>query len=359
MLGRLIEREILDVDFPHFVCTESPFIGRRGDDDELGAVPWTLPLNIALLHWGDLYRALRSRVPNGVYQAGRRVTGFEQREGEVQLQFDAGQEERFDLVIFADGYQSLGRQVLFESVPIEYRGYVLWRGVVPERELSSSEPLEGRLPRLAYGDLPGHTVLYFVPGTDGSTAPGDRIVNWAAYVPWAEDALPDFLTDRNGKVRRGSLPPGAMRPEIEQQLRDTVFGRLPGYYARIAQQTHDSFAQPIYTVDMPAYHRGRVCLMGDAGAVAQPFTGSGVFKGVTNAIELVEALQQHDDADAALQAWDGEQVARGKRLVALGAQMEKAFIWEPLSYATATGAECKQWWNAAVTFPEDFTYAAR
>ncbi len=358
-LRELIARDLLDTNFPHFVCTQGPFVGRRGDDDDVGHVAWTLPLNIALFHWGDLYRELRARVPDEVYRAGVRVTQLRPDAEGAELEFADGTSERFDLVVFADGYQSLGRQTLFPEVSIDYRGYVLWRGVFPESKLPTSEPLEGRLPRLAYGDLAGHEVLYFVPGSGGSAAPGDRLVNWAAYVPWAEEQLPDFLTDRDGRTRRGSLPPGAMRPEIEAKLRDLVTSRLPRYYAEITAQTQDTFAQPIYTVHMPAYHQGRVCLMGDAGAVAQPFTGSGVFKGVNNAIELVAALSSHDHVDAALTAWGEEQVGRGQRLAALGEQMEKAFIWEPLSFATADEETCQRWWKDAVTFPDDFSYAAR
>jgi len=36
---------------------------------------------------------------------------------------------------------------------------------------------------------------------------------------------------------------------------------------------------------------GRICLMGDAGVVAPPFTGSGVFKGANNAVDLAEAFR--------------------------------------------------------------------
>jgi len=52
--------------------------------------------------------------------------------------------------------------------------------------------------------------------------------------------------------------------------------------------------QLIYTVRLPAYHLGRICLIGDAGIVAQPFTGSGVFKGYNNIRDLIKALNTHE-----------------------------------------------------------------
>lgn len=42
--------------------------------------------------------------------------------------------------------------------------------------------------------------------------------------------------------------------------------------------------------------------------------------------------------------------------LALGEQMEKAFIWEQLDYATAAEEDVAAWWKTSVTFPEDFTY---
>ena len=66
--------------------------------------------------------------------------------------------------------------------------------------------------------------------------------------------------------------------------------------------------------------------MGDAGAVAPPFTGSGVFKGVNNAVDLAEALQANPTVDAALEIWGQTQTVTGQRLAVLGQQMEQVWI---------------------------------
>ena len=46
----------------------------------------------------------------------------------------------------------------------------------------------------------------------------------------------------------------------------------------------------------------------------------------------------------------------GNRLLALGEQMEQAFIWDSLDLTTADAASTEAWWREAVTFPEDFSY---
>lgn len=99
---------------------------------------------------------------------------------------------------------------------------------------------------------------------------------------------------------------------------------------------------------MPAYHRGRICLIGDAGAVATPITGSGVFKGMTNAINLVAALGAANDLDAALAAWDAGQTQIGAHYTRLSVQMEEALIWATPDFSTMDAAATQAWWERTV-----------
>jgi 2-polyprenyl-6-methoxyphenol hydroxylase-like FAD-dependent oxidoreductase len=63
----------------------------------------------------------------------------------------------------------------------------------------------------------------------------------------------------------------------------------------------NTYVQLIYTTDLRAYRRGRMCLIGDAGIVAQPFTVSGVFKGYQSVKGLIGALERASDVEAALE----------------------------------------------------------
>ena len=99
-----------------------------------------------------------------------------------------------------------------------------------------------------------------------------------------------------------------------------------------------------------------MCLIGDAGMVIQPFTGSGVFKGFNNVKDLVACLQENNTVEDALEQWSKKQLQTGKRLLALGEQMEKAYIWEQLDFATVDEETTKNWWKASVTFPKEFNY---
>jgi 2-polyprenyl-6-methoxyphenol hydroxylase-like FAD-dependent oxidoreductase len=147
-----------------------------------------------------------------------------------------------------------------------------------------------------------------------------------------------------------------MRPDEEHRLKALMAAELPDYYADIVTRSPRTYVQLIYTAQLPAYHRGGMCLIGDAGSVTQPFTGSGVFKGYNNVNDLLDVLDRHDTLETALQEWGADQVTLGRRLLALGKQMEHALIWNApdLTHADATTTET--WWNNAVEFPDDFTF---
>jgi 2-polyprenyl-6-methoxyphenol hydroxylase-like FAD-dependent oxidoreductase len=206
--------------------------------------------------------------------------------------------------------------------------------------------------------MPGNAVFYFVPGKKGSVEVGERLVNWACYLPLAPEALLEFLVDRNGKRHDHSLPPGSMRIAEEKRLKDLMADHLPSYFGEIISDSEDTFVQPIFSGTVPAYARGRRALLGDAGAVAPPFTGSGVFKAMMNAVELAATLAEKGPVDEALETWSAEQTKRGMRLAALGAQMETAFVWDAPDLSKMTESETRAWWTQSVSFPEEFSYVS-
>jgi 2-polyprenyl-6-methoxyphenol hydroxylase-like FAD-dependent oxidoreductase len=99
-----------------------------------------------------------------------------------------------------------------------------------------------------------------------------------------------------------------------------------------------------------------MCLVGDAGSVAPPFTGSGVFKAVQNAIDLSKAITSTKDIDGSLEEWSRRQTETGHRLAALGQQMEEAFVWSAPDFAQMLEEETRLWWQQAISFPDDFSY---
>jgi len=356
VLRMLTGYDMLDADFPHSMNRAMPLVVRTADHPRAGRRPWEVPIELATFHWSALWRQLRKRVPDEDYRAGGEVVDSTESDGTVQLELSDGSSEAFDLVVFADGARSAGRARLFPDVASAYRGYVVWRGLLPESSLDEPALLDGVVSRVTFTAGAGHLVVSLLPSPKGSTAPGERLIDWTAYVAQPEEGLEAFMTDRQGAVRPSVLPPGTMREEEEQRLKAQLREVLPDVYGEIVARTKSTHAQPIHTVRMPAYRRGRQVVIGDAGTVTPPFTGSGVFKGFQNAAGLLETIDGLGKSlDEALESWSGKQVRLGERLGALGDQMEQAFVWNPLDLGAADAAATEAWWQASVTSPLAFS----
>ncbi|MEO0603485.1 MAG: FAD-dependent monooxygenase [Myxococcota bacterium] len=356
VLASMIQYDMLDEDFAYCRAESMPFVVKTGARPRRGHRPWDMPSDLATFHWSALWRQLRQRVPDATYRAGAEVWGATERsDGRVVVQLSDGSEPVFDLVIFADGHRSTARHRLFPDVELTYRGYVHWRGLLPESSVDDTSLLEGAAPRVSYAEGAGNLVATFLPSAKGSTERGRRLVDWAAYVTLPAGDVDAFMTDRQGRVREGTLPPGTMREEEEHRLKVRLRNALPEVFGEMVERTKSTHAQLVYTAQMPAYRRGRQVVIGDAGTVTPPFTGSGVFKGFQNAASLLETTAAHASLDDALDSWSAKQVRLGERLTGLGERMEQALIWNPLDLTRADASATQAWWQQSVTAPAGFT----
>ena len=191
--------------------------------------------------------------------------------------------------------------------------------MVDEALVSDGVSVATTFARFGTTGFPG-SFIYPIPGRDGSASVGERLINWGLYVPMPEESLPSFLVGRDGRRYEGTVPPGEMRPEDVRRLKDLAHETMPALYADIVEASTDTFAQAVYSVNVPAYRVGRICLTGDAAGVATPFTGSGIFKAANNAIRLRTALDAHHDSDVdlALAAWSDTETAAAHEILDLG-----------------------------------------
>ena len=196
-----------------------------------------------------------------------------------------------------------------------------------------------------------------MPGANDAVAVGERLVNWGVYVAVPADQLTAFMTDKTGRVHQGSLPPGMMPPATERALKDRLKPVMPDYYAEILERAVDTFAYAIYDCQVPAYRRGRVCLVGDAGAFARPHSGAGALKGINDAIALGDALRGELPLDAALAAWDAQRTAANNQLVQFGNQLGEAFVTAIPDWSKMDVPAMEAWFNSVVTIRSDYILA--
>jgi 2-polyprenyl-6-methoxyphenol hydroxylase-like FAD-dependent oxidoreductase len=285
-----------------------------------GGTKVEMPMAQRFTSWGALYHTLRGAFPSDHYLQGYHLTELLPGKRTVRGRFRSGAEFAADLVVGADGVDSAVRAHFLPQVRPAYAGYVAWRGTLPEAETppAIAEDFQNRFTFYQFPN--SHTLCYLIPGANGETAPGQRRFNWLWYVNCdAERELPEVLTDRDGRSRRHSLPPGAVREEWVERLRDEARRLLPPQFVGLIEHTAQPFVQAILDLSVPNMTFGRVCLLGDAAFVPRPHTAASTSKAIGNALELARALANHpDDVERALIGWETEQIALGRHLAQQG-----------------------------------------
>jgi 2,6-dihydroxypyridine 3-monooxygenase len=254
----------------------------------------------------------------------------------VTVHFADGSHEELDLMVCADGVGSRFRNELMPTSHRSYSGYVGWRGMVPESELSYDvrKGLGDAITYYVYAN--SHILVYPIPALDGTVVPGQRLMNFVWYRNYlVGDDLTDLLTDTQGVVREISIPPGFVRERHIQELHATAHARLPKVIAAVVEAVREPFIQVIYDVEVSHMAFGRVCLIGDAAFVARPHAAAGTAKAAADAWALASALEEYPSIPLALQQREGPQLELGRQLLertrALGYRSQVASCWDPTS----------------------------
>jgi len=291
-----------------------------------GAVVTERDMPQTLTAWGKIYEVL-GRAFTGTYRTGATVTSADTHADHAIVTLQDGSTHRADLVVAADGFRSELRERLLPSAALEYAGYIAWRGLVDEAELSSAT-------RTAIFDkfafcLPPHEQIlgYPVAGIGNSIEPGHRRYNFVWYRATSEDVeLPDLLTDASGKCWATGIPPGLIRPDVLADMESAAIELLAPQFAEVVTKAAQPLFQPIFDLTVPRMAFGRVALLGDAAFVARPHCGMGVTKAAGDAMALVRALGSGASVADALEAYSVERVQIGHAIVEharhLGAYMQ-------------------------------------
>jgi len=87
------------------------------------------------MHRADLLNVLASALPASSIRTDHRCTGFEQDETVARLRFANGESAEADVVIAADGIQSVLQRHVVTPQPPEYSGVRAYRGLIPREKL--------------------------------------------------------------------------------------------------------------------------------------------------------------------------------------------------------------------------------
>jgi 2-polyprenyl-6-methoxyphenol hydroxylase-like FAD-dependent oxidoreductase len=263
---------------------------------------WAAPLV------GYTYAAVRSALL-------ARASGIEIRMG---AQVTSVADVEADLVVAADGIDSLARRTLFsDDVRPEPTGIVMGRGFLREDEARA---------------VLGADVLeqFFDVSTQIFASPGSSTKGW-----WLASLIPERT---HGAGRRFVWVCYARtEDDSAASLRAWLAARFPAPIAALANVGAMS-TQRVAKLLVPSMTRPRVCLIGDAAHVVPPFTTAGATLAIADALALAQA-----HATQSLETWSAERLAAARAVHAQAERLARGTIDHGPDLATASPNELAAW----------------
>ena len=265
--------------------------------------------------WQYLFSILREQISNDDYFMGDDCIKIEQNEDKAIAFFENGKKKETDLIIVANGIKSELRTYVDNKAYPQYAGYVGWRGVVNEEEISKNS-LE-TLSNYFIVVLPYNQQIASYPIAGEGKNPfkiGERRINWIWYKPVPQKKLKEILFGKSGQQFEDGIPPNEIREEIVNDLFKEAEEKLPPQLVELVKITKQPLIQPIFDLQSMKMKNGRVVTIGDAAFTARPHVGMGVTKAAMDAFTLSEYLEQSSNLDD-LDKWEHSRLKESQFIV--------------------------------------------
>lgn len=211
-----------------------------------------------------------------------------------------------DLIIGADGPNSMVRAQYLHTIQRKYSGYIAWRGTVAENEVSLSTRDLCRSSVVAYTAKGQHCIMYSIPGIDGSLEAGERLLNFLWYTNESLEALDEIMIDGIDKHRHHNIvPSGHVREDIWlARLKIAKSTPLPQPFFEVINKIHHPFVQIIddFYSRYASFENGRILLAGDALLLFRPHTVMGGAQGAYHAL----AVEDYANGKISIQDWESK-----------------------------------------------------
>ncbi len=241
-----------------------------------------------------LYEALAGSVE---VRFGRWIKTLEAGPDAVEVSFNDGTSESFDLLIGADGVHSATRALVFG----------------PEEQFSRSL---------------GYTIAFYSPLADrygiGQTVqiytePG-RLVT-AYCTPQAGELFIYF-------IYQSTRPEHVPREQRLSRLREVCAGMgwLTQQFLADVSSSQNVFMDAMIQIQMPTWHQGRVALVGDACDCPSPLAVQGASVAMAGAYLLAKALHDSADYQQAFRRYEEQMFAYVRKQQKRGRRLAKTFL---------------------------------
>jgi 2-polyprenyl-6-methoxyphenol hydroxylase-like FAD-dependent oxidoreductase len=258
---------------------------------EFGNPPGVAPMQF--FYRSDLYRTLHEEtVRRGIrIEYGKRLTGVREETGSVTALFEDGSAATADLLVGADGIRSLVRELIDPQAPSpQYAGLISFGATMTDPEAAGTR---GRMPMV----LGKHAFFGYQVFDDGTAG-------WFANLP-ADRPL------SAAEARR--TPPQEWLRRLAAAFADD---RTPA--ARLISRTNPGDLLVVGAMEtmpsVPAWHRGRMVLVGDSAHAPSSSSGQGASLAIESAVELARCLRDHPAAEDAFNLYEAMRRPRVERI---------------------------------------------
>ncbi len=229
------------------------------------------------MHRADILNALAAALPPGAVRTGHRAVDFSQTADKATVRFANGETFEVDLVVAADGINSVLQPFVVEPSAPEYSGFRAYRGLVSRDRLESwpdqtHQVWMGEGKHFMVFPVRSGTLLNsvgFVP------TPHETIESWSAIGD--RDELAASFADWDPRITN-------LLSKVESCFWWGLFDRRP----------------------LENWTNGRLTLLGDAAHAMLPHLGQGANQAVEDAVALGVFLEgrSNDEVPAMLRAYD-------------------------------------------------------
>jgi salicylate hydroxylase len=254
------------------------------------------------LHRSDLHSVLLGAFlniqPNGL-TLDTKVLSYKEHDNLVKVELSNGDSIEADLLVAADGINSVIRKQLLGNTPATFTGNVAWRGVVPVERLPDNwmdtvvSNFVGPNKHMVLYYLRQQRLANFVGVVENKTWTDS---SWSAKAPW-QDLSADF---------KGWHP--TVRSIIDAVDKDSCY--------RWALYNHQPFSN---------WSSNRVTLLGDAAHSTLPFMASGAAMAIEDGRILQRAIEQASSLSEGLQLYQRNRFERTAKIQTTSARAGKLY----------------------------------
>jgi len=249
-----------------------------------------------LAHRADVHRVLLARLSDADLVLGARCVGVAATGAVATARFADQSTIEADVVVGADGINSVVRENLFGHQPARFTQQMAWRCIVPiacvPRRVGPANAVAiGRDEYVGWLGPEGHVICYPIRGGELYNIFAGHVTQEWVEESWSVPSNVDELLAGYAGWNPAFLD---MLSHVEQCYKWGIRDRDP----------------------LPRWTSGRITLLGDAAHSMMPTLAQGACMALEDGFALARNLARHrDDPAAGLAAYDAERVPRASRVL--------------------------------------------